>query len=105
MTTTKVQNHINEKFEKFANSHHIAVLEAPTMCNIVIFASTKGKTQHMAALAKKDDVLGYLINLGDKQIKFFPTSDVRCKPLKNGSLVKGKARLIKNKDGQTFSAV
>lgn len=100
-----VQNYIVEKFEKFANSRNIILLAHPTMCDIVIPASTKGKTQHMAAPAEKDGIPGFLINLGDKKLTFFAATEVLCKPLKDGSTVKGNVRLHHNKSGIVFTAI
>lgn len=101
---TQVQNYIQEKFEKFADGRNILLLGTPTMCDVVILASTKGKTQHMAAPAEKDGTVGYIINIGDKKLTFFPAEAVLCKPLKDGSIVKNKARLQKSSEGVVFSA-
>jgi len=100
-----VQNYIVEKFAKFANNRNILLLGTPTMCDIIIFATTKGKTQHMAAPAEKDGIPGFLINLGDKKLTFFSASEAICKPLKSGTIVKGKAVLQNSDDGISFVAV
>lgn len=100
-----VQNYIVEKFEAFSNSRNITLLATPTMCRVIIPASTKGKTQHMAAPAEKNGIPGFLINLGDKKLTFFSATEALCKPLKDGSTVKGNARLHRSKSGITFTAI
>lgn len=80
------------------------LLEAPTMCSVIILKTNKGKTQHMAAAAIKNGIEGFLINLADKELQFFPKEQVICVPVRNGETVKGSSVLQKNGKDTAFLA-
>ncbi len=99
-----LQQYISEKFAKFADKRNLLLLEAPTMCSVIIPKTNKGKTQHMAALTIKKGVEGFLINLADRNLQFFPKGQVICVPVRNGETVKGNSVLRKNGKDTTFLA-
>lgn len=104
--TNSVQEHISEKFHKFADRRFITMSEEPCLHNVKIFSSKPKESQHMAAAAKKGALEGFIINVGDKMLMFFEASQVRCEPVKDGEKVEGKnAIAVKNKNGVEFAAI
>lgn len=78
-----VQEHINEKFEKYAKKRGILLLGIPGFCEVSLFNSVSGRSQvHTAVPAKKGTKKGYIVNVADKKLKFFPETAAHCSPVK-----------------------
>ena len=85
-----VQEHINAKFNSFADKNIITMVGQPRFHKVKILASShKNETVHVA----------------DKMLKFFTTSQVICKPVKDGTKI-GKAIIHKDNSGnESFVAM
>ncbi len=101
-----VQEHINAKFNSFADKNIITMVGQPRFHKVKILASShKNETVHMAVKAVKDGVEGFIVNVADKMLKFFTTSQVICKPVKDGTKI-GKAIIHKDNSGnESFVAM
>ena len=85
---TEKDLHVVEKFNAYAQPHNISFSEVPR-CSTIVY---KGKTSnHMATPAirsmksegkKNKNVSGFLVNMGDKRIRFFQKEEIVVVPIK-----------------------